>query len=164
MTLATHAVVGAAAASFFPASPLLAAGAAFASHYLIDAIPHGHYRLFSLRHAERPLENDMQFGRLFIVDLLRTGADFTIGIALSLFLFSGSENGILIPLIGVVAGVLPDPLQFAYWKIRREPLTSLQRFHIWVHAKRDLSHRRAHTIGIEFAFIAASAAIAIVAS
>lgn len=159
MTLATHAVVGAAAASFFPASPVLAAGAAVASHFLIDAIPHGHYGPRSLRKSVDRLDDDMPFGKLFLIDLFLIGTDFAIGIALVFFAFRDTSGGLMIPIIGALAGVLPDPLQFAYWKIRREPLTSLQQFHLWSHAKREMSHHRAYAIGVELALIAISAVV-----
>ncbi|MBI1960777.1 MAG: hypothetical protein HYS43_00660 [Candidatus Liptonbacteria bacterium] len=163
MTLATHAVVGAAAASFFPTSPVLAAGAAFASHFLIDAIPHGHYGPRSLRKGANRLDDDMPFGKSFLIDLLLIGTDFTIGIAFVFFIFQNTFGGVMIPLIGALAGVLPDFLQFAYWKTRREPLTSFQRFHLWSHTKREMSRNHAYAIGIESALIIASAAIVFLA-
>jgi len=35
-------------------------------------------------------------------------------------------------LCGAIGGVFPDGLQFVYWKLRREPLYSLQKFHQWI--------------------------------
>jgi hypothetical protein len=42
---------------------------------------------------------------------------------------------------GAGAAILPDALQFAYMRFPREPLISLQRFHCWIHASRDLNRR-----------------------
>jgi hypothetical protein len=47
MTLTTHALLGAAAASLFPASPALAFAAGFASHFAADALPHWDYKILS---------------------------------------------------------------------------------------------------------------------
>ena len=49
MTLATHAVVGAAAASLIPTHPFLGFIAGFVSHFAIDAIPHWEYSLASAK-------------------------------------------------------------------------------------------------------------------
>jgi hypothetical protein len=47
LTLTTHAIVGAAIASVIPAHPFFAIAAAFASHFLLDAIPHWDYPIRS---------------------------------------------------------------------------------------------------------------------
>jgi hypothetical protein len=148
MTLTTHAVVGAGAASLFLGNPLLAFCAAFLSHFLIDAIPHWDYIPRSMRNnSEDPLKTDMTLGKDFILDLCVIGADALFGILLSL-LFFGNSVGLVIAFIGAVGGILPDPLQFVYWKIRKEPLISLQRFHLWIHAKTQI--KEAWHIGITF--------------
>jgi hypothetical protein len=154
MILATHAIVGAALGRLIP-YPWGAFLVGFASHFAIDAIPHWQYRLASMVHRDGPMENDMVIhpapfftlkwclvNRKFIGDLARTGLDFAAGMVLSILLFQGTNNlaNISIPLIaGAVGGVLPDALQFAYFKIRREPLTTLQKIHLWAHAKRDFT-------------------------
>ncbi len=141
MILATHAIVGAAVGRL-TGNPLLALVAGFISHFLADAIPHWQYRLGSMVHRDGPMEDDMIINRKFIWDLAKTGFDFAAGIILSVLLFQGTNNlsNISIPLIaGAVGGVLPDALQFAYFKIRREPLTSLQKLHNRAHAEKDLS-------------------------
>ena len=43
MILTTHAIVGAALASFLPSHPIAAFVAGFASHFALDAIPHVDY-------------------------------------------------------------------------------------------------------------------------
>jgi hypothetical protein len=60
-----------------------------------------------------------------------------------------------VAVIGAVAGMLPDPLQFVQSLCPREPLNSLQRFHGWIHSKRKLAWR----IGVssQLAFVAAVA-------
>jgi len=140
MTLATHAVIGAAAAHLFPSHPILAALAAFASHFAADAIPHWDYHLFSrTADPKEPLNNNMAINKLFIVDLFRVGNDFLLGMALSLLIFSwNAPETALFTLAGAFFGILPDPLQFAYWKLKWKPLEYLQRFHLFIHAKKRI--------------------------
>ncbi len=137
MTLTTHAIFGAAAASFFPQSPALAFVAGFFSHFAIDAIPHWDYAILSgKKDPANPLNDDMVIGKYFILDLMRIGFDALLGVVASLLLFGGGTyQSLIILFIGAIAGILPDPLQFVYWKFRHEPLISLQRFHVWIHAK-----------------------------
>lgn len=122
MTLTTHALVGAAAASLFPTHPYAAFTAGFLSHLAIDAIPHWDYQVW-LRSVERdmfdPLKNDMRWGRDFWHDLAIIAADAIIGTILAVLVF-GWWFGLSIPiaLVGAWAGILPDFLQFAYFKLR----------------------------------------------
>jgi len=153
MTLTSHAVAGAAAASFFPKNPVPAFIFGFLSHFILDTIPHGHYPLRShTRHPENRLSEDMVWGRTFFFDLIKISLDFALGAVLVFFLFPPNP----IVFLGAFAGMLPDALQFVYWKIRREPLTSLQKFHIWMHAERNFNSRSAIAITIELGIIALS--------
>lgn len=143
MTLTTHALIGVSTASFFPKYPLLAFGAAFLSHFIIDAIPHWDYPIKSLQqNMDNPLESKIISNSAFVTDLIRIGFDFLLGITLSFLIFR-PENPLLgqTVFMGAIGGILPDPLQFLYWKIKKEPLISLQRFHIWIHAKTDLKDK-----------------------
>ena len=139
MTLTTHALVGAAAAKIFSINPVLSMFAAFASHFAIDAIPHWDYRILSQRwNDEHPLESDIAVGGpTFVLDLLRTGFDCLMGIYLAVAFFASGPSHVWIVFFGAVIGILPDPLQFLYFKVRHEPLTSLQRFHVWIHSKNE---------------------------
>jgi len=135
MTLTTHAIVGAAAASLFPASPVLAFAAGFASHFAIDSLPHWDYRLLSKQdNPGDKLSEDMKFGRMFVFDLLRIGSDAALGVLLAAFIFSFwlFNLPLWFVVMGALAGILPDPLQFVYYKTRSKLLLPLQRFHIWV--------------------------------
>ena len=135
MTLTTHALVGAAAASLFPQEPALAFAAGFASHFVIDAIPHWDYALLSIEKVEgQPLKTDMRFGKSFMLDITRTGSDAIFGLAASFFLFSAllPHVSTFIIVVGVVAGQLPDFLSLVYFKTRLPFLTPLQSFHNWI--------------------------------
>lgn len=154
MTLTSHAIAGAAAASFFPKSPVPAFIFGFLSHFILDAVPHGHYPIKShIRHPENRLAEDMPWGRDLFFDLIKILTDFIIGIVVSFLLFQkfgAATNWIIV--LGACAGMAPDALQFIYWKIRREPLTSLQRFHIWMHAERNLNFAPFKAVAVELGF------------
>lgn len=163
MTLATHAVVGAAAASLTPGRPVLGFCLGFASHFLIDAIPHWHYPLPSVtKDDNNQLNNDvLVFDKNFPLDLLKMGADTLLGIALALVFFQAQYPYIFsVAFIGAIAGVLPDALQFVYTKWRHEPMISLQRFHLWIHAKRDLDDQTARGLSYQILIIIVSITIA----
>jgi len=142
MILSTHAVIGAAVASLFPGKPILGVSVAFLSHFLLDAIPHWDYNLRS-KHQNPldPLKDDLpfKFNRDYFLDVLKLGLDFFVGIFLSVLIFWHHTHSWQLLLAGALAGVLPDFLQFVYWKVRREPLTSLQRFHFWLHPEAKIT-------------------------
>lgn len=158
MTLTAHAVAGAAVATLAPQNPALAFIFGFLSHYLLDAFPHGHYKVRShTRHSEDRLKEDMVYGRALIFDLFKIGLDFLLGMTLAYLLFTTwGKSGITSVLLGAFAGILPDALQFAYWKIRREPLISLQKFHIANHATKNFNGDTKKTLLVEIAAIAVS--------
>lgn len=143
MTLATHAVIGASLTTLFPATPVLGFGLAVASHFLTDAIPHWDYHLQSKRgNAADELSTDLELGRDFLFDLCKIGFDFCLGAGLAIIIWSVYHSFPLwLPLLGVIGGVIPDFLQFVYFKYRREPLVSLQRFHLWIHTGRRWAGR-----------------------
>jgi hypothetical protein len=143
MTLTTHAIVGAAAARVFSFHPVAAFFAAFASHFLIDALPHWDYKLRSARHDDQnPMNDDMAINRDFFVDLIKIGCDAFLGLLLSYIIFQPSgDYQLWIIGLGVFGGILPDPLQFLYFKWRHEPMVSLQKFHIWIHTDLKLENR-----------------------
>jgi hypothetical protein len=136
MILTTHAVVGAALASFLPSHPMAAFAAGFASHFVLDAIPHVDYPIRS-RSVDPKIGAPMAFDRALLQDAITIGSDGLFGIVFSLFLFSSSANFWAV-LAGAVGAILPDPLQFAYTRLPHEPLRTLQRFHLWAHSKQKM--------------------------
>ena len=86
MTLTTHAVVGAAAASLFPEHPYLAFAAGFASHFAIDALPHweyGHYLRSMQWDPAQGMHTDMRLGKDFVRDLAIIAGDALLGFVLT---------------------------------------------------------------------------------
>jgi hypothetical protein len=136
MILTTHAIVGGALASLFPAHPILAVVAGFASHFAIDAIPHWDYPLQSISLAPGQ-RNRLKWEKPILRDMALICFDACAGLTLAIGLFSVHAS-ILVVVLGAIAGMLPDPLQFAYSLRPQEPLVTLQRFHRWIHTKRQL--------------------------
>lgn len=131
MTLTAHAVVGAAVVAALPGHPLLGISAAFASHFLVDAIPHYDYRIRSASiHPKKGAP--MKFDKALLLDFFSIGSDFALGILLGVLLFSTPATRWLIA-AGAFAGMFPDALQFAYTRMPRL-LGPLQRFHQWIHS------------------------------
>lgn len=148
MILSTHAIVGAAIASFMPGHPVVAFVAGVASHFAIDAIPHSDYRLRSISIGRS--RSALTFDRSILRDLTLLAADAAIGVAVTLWLYAGSGATFAV-LSGAIGAILPDPLQLAYRLYPKEPLRSLQRFHVWIHTNRKLGPRLAATS--QFAFV-----------
>lgn len=151
MTLATHAITGAAVASFVPTQPFLGFALGFASHYLIDAIPHWDYPILSDSIHPQKGNIRMRFDRAFFRDGFNFSLDAVAGIGISLLVFSYPPTGELMALTilaGAVGGILPDPLQFVSKKIPHEPLRSLQRFHTWIHTAWHMRETGHHWSGI----------------
>jgi hypothetical protein len=131
MILSTHAVVGAALASFVPSHPFAAFVIGFASHFALDAIPHWDYPIKS-RLVNPKIAAPMVFDRALLQDALTIGLDAAFGIAVALLLF-GSPTNFWTILLGSVGAILPDPLRVVHARLPHEPLRTLQRFHRWAH-------------------------------
>lgn len=136
MILTNHAIAGAALATLTPNQPLVGFTAGFLSHFVLDAIPHWDYSLDSIKEDNNnPMNNDIVINYDFVKDILKIGLDGIIGVLFAcLILGFYMKHSIFIVLCGAIGAMTPDALQFAYMKCRREPLVSLQRFHLWIHA------------------------------
>jgi hypothetical protein len=136
MILTTHAIVGGALASLFPSHPIVAVAVGFASHFAIDAIPHWDYPLQSISVAPGH-RNQLKLGTPLLQDAALIGFDACAGLALAVGLFATPAT-IAVIVLGALAAMLPDPLQFLHSLHPHEPLASLQRFHRLIHTKRQL--------------------------
>lgn len=144
MVLTTHAITGAAIASIIPTHPVLGFVLGFGSHFVLDSIPHWDYKLLSSSKDEKnPMNNDMIINKNFVYDLFKIGFDVSLGFILAYLFFGVSmSNDFLVALsAGAVGGVLPDALQFVYFKFRREPIYTLQKFHVWIHSSISLNKK-----------------------
>lgn len=80
----------------------------------------------------------LRLDRAALVDLPFIGADARVGLGLALWLFATADSMYVIAL-GAMAAMIADPLQFVHSLLPREPLSTLQRFHEWIHSKRRLT-------------------------
>jgi hypothetical protein len=144
MTLTTHAVVGGLLGAVASHNLALAGLMGFASHFIFDTIPHWDYHLSSSHEDDKDwLNNDIDAsGKAFIIDLAKIGFDFVLGLVIVYAAFHSYSPMVLLgAIVGALFAIVPDPLQFAYMKWRHEPLVSLQKFHIFMHAKLKLKDR-----------------------
>lgn len=142
MTLAAHAATGALLAAFVPQYPAAAFSLGFASHFLLDAIPHWDYKLYSLSGEEDPLGMKFPLTLRFAADLVKIGFDFLLGIFVGCVLFPALLG---FPLtfavaVGAISATLPDFLTFLYTKYPRGILRSIMIFHMSIHAKLRLKN------------------------
>ena len=156
MILSTHAVTGAAIASLIPSHPVAAFAAGFASHFVIDAIPHWDYPLRSI--TVKPGANSVRLTPALVRDLCVIGGDGLAGLVLALAIFATPANVIAVA-AGAIGAMLPDPLQFLQSFYPREPLASLQRFHRWTHTSRQLDWPLGVSSQAVFAAVATWAAL-----
>jgi hypothetical protein len=144
MVLATHAVTGALIGAIGSENLPFVIGAGFLSHFLFDTIPHWDYKLGATKKdEEKPLETDMNIRSMhFYLDLLKIGLDASIGLTIvGLLVISKPNQVILGAFIGAISAMIPDPLQFVYWKLRPRLMEPLQRFHHYMHAATRLNNR-----------------------
>lgn len=120
-----------------PRHPVVGLFLAFASHFVLDAIPHWDYHLGSYEYNKKePLKSVIHLNKKFLGDLVKIGLDGTWGLIFAIILFSGPPaGGWFLIALGAISAMLPDFLQFVYLQIRREPFIILQRLHIWTHSK-----------------------------
>jgi hypothetical protein len=143
MTLTTHAITGAALATLTLNYPLAGFALGFISHFILDAIPHWDYPLRSMKKdTENQMNNNMTLNKDFLVDLMRIGSDALLGIVAAWVLFGIFHHvSLLVVMCGAIGAMTPDALQFVYMKWPHEPLVSLQKFHLYMHAKKDLNDK-----------------------
>jgi hypothetical protein len=132
MILSTHSIVGGTLARFSTVDPFVAITLGFLSHFVLDSVPHWDYSMRSKKENDDNRLNDEIFiNKDFAKDMGMLGADVLI--AIILLLTVASPEHFVIILLGALGGILPDALQFFYFKLRIEPFVSIQRFHQWIH-------------------------------
>jgi len=160
MILASHAIIGAALGRISP-SPILSLFLGLLSHYTADAIPHWEYNVPSLSGANTLPHNKEKKKSRFTLDTSLAILDLILGILLAFALFKndiGESGRFLSIAAGIAGGVLPDGFQFLYLFFKREPLTTHQKFHDAIHAKKKLNNRPIFGIFLQ-AIIAAGSVI-----
>lgn len=149
MTLTTHSIVGAAIANLMPANPEFGFALAYASHYLSDMIPHA-----ELVSEESIIEKDdpnnfsykaknlksIFFDAKSSFGFLIIGIDFLVALALCWLLFVRNRQSLIATIAGVAGGLLPDFLQFLYYKFKKEPWTFFQKIHHFFHSENHMEN------------------------
>jgi hypothetical protein len=161
MILSTHAIVGAAIASFLPSHPATAFVLGFGSHFVLDAIPHWDYPISSAS-VNPKIGAPLTFDRGLLRDLALIGSDGLLGILGALLLFASSE-GLWSILLGAFGAMLPDPLHTIHAHFPHEPLRSLQRFHRWIHTDKRIEKDLILGVGSQIAFVAVVVGLAMMA-
>jgi hypothetical protein len=153
LTLTTHAIVGAAITGLVPSYPLLGLSLAFASHFVLDALPHWDYPIRSSS-ITPSIGARMKYDWMLCADLLTIGGDAVLGTILAVVLFTTQAHANLTLILGgAFAAMLPDALQFAYMRFPHQPLSLIQRFHEWIHTARRLRGRPVLGVASQFAFV-----------
>ena len=162
MILSTHALVGAALANMFPAHPGAAFAVGFASHFVLDAIPHADYPIRSAS-LDPKIGAPLRFDRALLQDAVTIGADGFLGLLFAFLLFASAENQWAI-LLGAFGAMLPDAIQFLHARFPREPLRTLQRLHRWAHTKTELKERVGLAIASQVLLVVAISAVSVAAN
>ncbi len=140
MTLSVHAIAGTAAALAFRSNPITALLAAFFSHFVLDAIPHWHYKILSKSpDSSLPFGIKLNLGVNFLKDIFRGSIDFCLGLIVSMLISSFFfPDSFWITLLGAFASVLPDFLQVIYYLLPNKLLFYFQKFHQGIHSEKRL--------------------------
>lgn len=140
MILTPHAIVGAALANIFPNDPALGFGLAFFSHYALDMLPHTDYDINNFFDKETKTVRSVIKNAGAAMHLLVIILDFIFAIFLCVLLFVRDEKSLMITLLGVLGGLLPDFLQFIYYKFKKEPWIFIQKIHDKFHFDTKIKH------------------------
>lgn len=136
MILISHALVGTAlTGKHFQGGMIFAI--AFASHYILDAIPHWHYSVPQIQKVMNDTtgRETLSFQMIFFPDFLKIAVDCIVGGVLSYFIFGGSMENILLAVMGAVA---PDVLVGLSRFYPQYVLELHYRFHSWAHSNMRL--------------------------
>ncbi len=140
MILTTHAIVGAAIVNMIPNHPVLGFSLALGSHYILDLIPHKDYlEDFSINENLKTIKSlflDMEMR----LSLLSVFVDFIASVAICFLIFVRGGESLLLTALGVLAGILPDFLQFLYFKFKSEPWILTQKIHDSFHAENKMKN------------------------
>ena len=124
MTLTTHAVIGAVIGGA-TGNPMLAFWIGFASHFLVDIIPHGDREIYEGHKTKTAQKRARAFVTL-------DGIAAVIVVALMLA-FSPDHTLSLAIAMGVIGSVLPDFINGAYEVWEPKWLDWFNRFHFYFH-------------------------------
>ena len=141
MILSVHAIFGAAAASLVPSHPVMAFGLGFASHFVLDAIPHRDYDLISIEsdlNKKNKVINIIRNKFKLIRDVVFVLVDGIVGLCLAFMLFFNPIYPWIF-FLGAFGALIPDGLTFLYLLLKHKPLNFFFNFHSdFIHSKKIL--------------------------
>src|SRR5665213_1251339 len=140
MILIPHEIVGAAITNLFPNHPVFGFSLALASHYALDMIPHSDYDLDGLIESDTKTVQGILRNVKARLDALWVCFDLSLGAYLSILIFARDEKTLYLTLFGIVAGVLPDFLQFFYLKWKNQPWIFTQKIHDFFHSENKMKN------------------------
>ena len=162
MILSVHATFGAAVASLMPTHPLVGFVLGFASHFVLDAIPHKDYKLICLDTGpdkELKLIDLIQKKFSLIRDVILVSFDALVGLILAFMFFFNPEHPFVF-LLGAVGALIPDFLTFLYLLFKHKSLGHFFDFHINViHSKTELNLNQVLGVCCQFFTLAVLIAI-----
>ena len=163
MILSVHATFGAAVASLVPTHPVEAFALGFASHFVLDAIPHRDYDLISMEQDLNKKNEiiDVIYKKFKLIrDMVFVTIDALVGLCLA-FIFFFNPVYPWVFFIGVVGSLLPDFFTFLYFLLKHKSLASFFKFHSdFIHSK-TISNI-SQSLGVLFQFCTLAILIAII--
>lgn len=142
MTLTTHIVFAGAVTKPLIGNynPLLIFVVAFASHFILDAIPHFDYKLLSAKEEDSMSAKIVKDYKLISKDLVRIGTDILVGSVIIVVTYSFLEITFpaIIFIAVIIGAIMPDALQPVYWLSKNSLLKPLHKFHVKIQEKREI--------------------------
>jgi hypothetical protein len=138
-------------ATFVPSHPVAAFAVGFASHFVLDAIPHIDYPVRSFS-VDPKFGAPMAFDRALLQDVVTIDSDDLFGCWPPSFYSAPSR------IFGRLSWARSErcflvPVQFACSRFPYEPPRTPQRFHLWAHSKKRMDSI-VLKIGTQTAFVA----------
>ncbi len=146
MILTPHAIIGATLTNVIPNEPALGFALAFLSHYALDILPHTDYDISNFLNAETKTVKSIFKNAGAALHLLFIAFDFLLAIFLCVLFFVRDEKSLIITLVGIIGGVLPDFLQFLFYKYKNQPWKFTQKIHDKFHHEAEGEDKRVRGI------------------
>jgi hypothetical protein len=133
MILTPHAILGAVLANAFPDDPALGFGLAFASHYVLDMLPHTDYDISNFLDTKTKTVKSVINDTRSAFHLLYIAADFVAAGFICFILFVRNPQSLFLTFVGLFGALIPDFFQLLYYKFKGEPWLFYQKIHDKLH-------------------------------
>ncbi len=141
MVLTVHAISGAAVGRLAFGNPIIAFCLGFASHFLLDHIPHKEYEIFSVKKNKEKSLIERNFSRKAVLrDILAVSADLSVGMAFVLFVVFRKPENLVVLFSGAMGGVMPDFFQLIYAFYPRGFFAFMQKIHDFSHSRQGVKN------------------------